>query len=363
MKKIIIDARGIQYSTGRYAKMLLCNLEKTDSLNQYFIIVNPADRRFWRPHKKNFHLILTKYKHGTFREQLGLFWQLNRLKADLVHFTMPQQPVFYLKKKITTIHDLTLTRFNSEKNASIINHGKRILFKYFLKFVAKTSTAIICPSKTVKNDLKNFLPLTAKKSKVIYEAADFANISAKPLDPLKNKNYILYVGTAFPHKNVQKLIDAFSDINKQNREIYLVLAGRIDFYYKQIKNYAQSKAIKNIMFTGFITDSELKWLYQNAKLLVFPSFSEGFGLPGLEAMQHNLAIAASNSSCLPEIYEKAALYFDPQNTQQITDAINLLLNDTKLRKTLIAEGKIQHNKYSWLQTAQQTLKIYQDAMQ
>jgi glycosyltransferase involved in cell wall biosynthesis len=143
--------------------------------------------------------------------------------------------------------------------------------------------------------------------------------------------------------------------------LHLVLAGKREYYYEQLEKYAQASGVEGVKFTGFVTDEELKWLYENAEAYVSPSLSEGFGLPGLEAMVHGLPVVSSNASCLPEIHGDAALYFDPNNADDIASKINEVLSSEGLRKNLISKGYEQTKKFSWGKMARQTLEIYQKA--
>ena len=117
-----------------------------------------------------------------------------------------------------------------------------------------------------------------------------------------------------------------------------------------------------MFFTGFITDSQLRWLYENCQAYMFPSLSEGFGLPGLEAMVHGAPVISSSATCLPEIYGNAAQYFNPLDVNDMADSINKVLSDSRLRNYLIERGFKQANKYSWQRMAEETLKIYEKAL-
>lgn len=177
------------------------------------------------------------------------------------------------------------------------------------------------------------------------------------------KPYLLYVGNAFPHKNIKRLIKAFEVILRSKPSIKLVLVGEIDNFYKSFYILCKELKIeKNVVFTGKVLDEELKWLYQNASIYVFPSFLEGFGLPGLEAMENGLPVVSSDSSCLTEIYGDAALYFNPQNIEEIVKAVLELLDNKELREKLIKKGYKRVKKFSWRKCAQETLEIYRSVL-
>ena len=173
------------------------------------------------------------------------------------------------------------------------------------------------------------------------------------------KPYLLYVGNAFPHKNLKRLIKAFKIILSSKPTLKLVLVGKIDDFYKSFQILCvELKIEKNVIFTGRVSDKELKWLYQNASIYVFPSLLEGFGLPGLEAMENGLPVVSSDSSCLPEIYSDAVLYFNPQNIEEMVKAILEVLNNKDLRDKLIKKGYKRIKEFSWQKCAQETLEIY-----
>jgi glycosyltransferase involved in cell wall biosynthesis len=136
------------------------------------------------------------------------------------------------------------------------------------------------------------------------------------------------------------------------------LAGKKDVLYERYEQEVQKRGLKNVTFTGFVNEGQLRWLYEHTLVYVFPSLSEGFGLPGLEAMAADAPVASSNTTCLPEIYGDAAYYFNPLSVDDMASKINDVLSNTKLREDLITKGHSQVKKYSWSKMATQTLDIY-----
>ncbi len=172
---------------------------------------------------------------------------------------------------------------------------------------------------------------------------------------------LLYVGNAYPHKNLARLISAFKVVLQKNPELFLVLVGKNDCFYQRLQKRVEEIGLENkVIFTGEISDEKLSELYRNALLYVFPSLSEGFGLPGLEAMAENLPVVCSNQGPLPEIYEGAAVYFNPTDIGEMAEIILKVVNDDTLRERLKRAGRIQVQKYSWGKCAQQTLGVYQN---
>jgi glycosyltransferase involved in cell wall biosynthesis len=358
MKKIVIDAREWNTSTGRYISNLVRCLEKIDQQHDYNVLLKPYDMALWEPINTNFKKVSSTYKEFSFGEQLGFKRQLRSLTPDLVHFGMTQQPVRYRGKTITTIHDLTTTRFTNPSKNPLTFAFKRHIYKHVIKRVAKHSSLVIVPSEFVKKDLAQFAHINPEKIIVTYEAAEPIQEIAVPLDNLANSQFLLYVGRPTPHKNLERLIEAFQLIQVQHHDLLLVLAGKKDANYRRIEKKVHKKSVKNVIFTDFVSEGQLRWLYEHCAAYVFPSLSEGFGLPGLEAMLHGAPVISSNATCLPEIYGDAAHYFDPYKTQAIADALNAVLINSNLRWDLIDKGKEQVAKYSWQRMAEQTLQIY-----
>ncbi len=362
MAKIVIDARQYSTSTGRYVSKLVENLEVIDDKNEYVILLKEKDlnnANFTNPH---FSKLLCPYKEFTFSEQLGFAFQLYKLKADLVHFSITQQPLLYFKKSITTINDLTTARFtNPEKNPYVF-FVKQQVYKIVIWYAAYKSKRVLTFTNYVKDDVVKYTGIKPKKIDITYCAADEIIEPAKPIKNLEGKNFIMYIGRPTPHKNLWRLIQAFDNLKGMHPDLKLVLAGKFDKNYSDIERRVNSNDIEGVVFTDYISEGELRWLYENCQAYIFPSLSEGFGLPGLEAMTHGAPVVSSNATCLPEVYGDAAHYFDPLDKQSMVSAIAEVLNDEKLREKLIINGRKQAKKYSWRKTAEQTLKAYESVL-
>lgn len=356
--KIAIDAREYSTSTGRYVKKLLDYLMHTKSEHRFVVLLKPGDMDKFKPLNEQFEAVECNYKEFTFGEQLGFKKQLDAIGADLVHFGMTQQPVFYKGKTVTTIHDLTTLRFYNPDKNSLVFGVKQKIYAQVIKRAAKKSVAVITPSEYVKQDLMKFSGVSPDKVIVTYEAADQIADSPTPIKSLQNSKFIMYVGRPTPHKNLERLIEAFVSLGSKHPDLKLVLVGKKDANYSRIESDVKKRGIKGVVFTGFTSEGQLRWLYENTSAYVFPSLSEGFGLPGLEAMVHGAPVVSSNATCLPEVYGKAAHYFKPTSTEDMASAIETVLMDEKLRENLIKSGYEKVKKYSWQRMAEQTLDVY-----
>lgn len=361
MAHIAIDARIINSTTGRYVERLLHYLEKIDTKNQYSVLVRQKDIRYWQPTALNFSVVVADFDNYSFEEQTKFKKFLDKLKPDLVHFCMPQQPLGYKGKKITTFHDLTLLKtYNSDKNWFVYRF-KQTVGKYVFKKVARTNDAIIAISKFTRDDLLSYVSIPKSKVSVIYEAGETATGTSRPYE-LPYKRFILYVGQQSDYKNIKRLGEAFQKLLPEFSDYGLVLAGKKNAASKKNEEYFKKKEYKNILFTDFVEDDELNWLYEHAELYAFPSLLEGFGLPGLEAMAHGTPVVCSDGTCLPEIYGDAAYYFKPTDTDDMARSLSAVLKSEYLQNELVQKGYRQLKKYSWKKTAQQTHALYLDVL-
>lgn len=359
MSRIVIDARESGTSTGRYIDKLIEHLHMLESADSTILLTTAERLKFFARVAPNFTVLETPFKEFTFSEQIGFMRQLNGLDADLVHFGMVQQPVMYRGRVVTTIHDLTTARFTNPSKNPIIFWVRQQAYKWVIKRAAYKSAAIITPTQYVKGDVVAFTGVDPAKITPTYEAADFIQDVPEAVDGLRRQQFIMYVGRPTPHKNLQRLIDAFVFLQKTRPELRLVLAGKTDANYERFAAKVAAASLQNVVFTGFVSDAQLRWLYEHCQAYVFPSLSEGFGLPGLEAMVHGAPVVSSNATCLPEVYGDAAHYFDPLDVSDMAAKIADVLNDPNMRLRLIEKGRTQAAHYSWDRMAKQTLAIYQ----
>jgi glycosyltransferase involved in cell wall biosynthesis len=361
MAHIAIDARIINSSTGRYVERLLHYLEKIDTTNTYSILVPKKDEFYWKPTSKNFTVRVADFPNYSLAEQTGFKTFLNELNADLVHFCMPQQPLGYNGKTVTTFHDLTLIKtYNSDKNW-LVFHAKQLVGKFVFKHVARKSDHIIAISEYTKKELVAFAGISPSKITLTYESGETSTGSSTPYS-LPFKRYILYVGQQSDYKNIPRLAAAHQKLLETNPDLGLVLAGKLNDSAQRNKSLFEAKDYKNIVFTDFVADDQLNWLYEYTAAYVFPSLMEGFGLPPLEAMAHGAPVVSSNATCLPEVYGEAAFYFNPLDVDEITNSIKEVIDNESVQKQLIKNGYTQLKKYSWEKMAQETYGVYEQVL-
>lgn len=375
-KKIAIDARFYgtkQKGLGRYCQKLIENLEKQDDGQvEYFILLTKQNFNEYQPTKNNFHKLLADYHWYSFAEQVFFPRFLKKHKFDLVHFCHFNVPVFYGDNFVVTIHDLILFHFPTPRNTTLNKYF------YFLKLwayrmtitrAAKKALRVIAVSEFTKKDiLKNFKDISEEKISVTLEGCDDkCNISHQGDKAVLGKYgikapYLLYVGNAYPHKNLERLCRAFESVGKKETNLNLVLVGGNDFFYKGLKNYVRNGKIERVIFSGHVPDCDLDIIYKNARLYVFPSLYEGFGLPPLEALSKGTPVASSGRTSMPEVLGSAAVYFDPENVESMAEAITKIINDEKLSDDLTNLGRQRVRMFSWEKMAKDTSAVYRKCL-
>jgi len=380
--KIGIDARMYRSGVagiGRYSQNLIKNLLEINQKDEFILFMTSDDYRELKNPKSlprrqagklqmtnknsNVKIKITNIPHYSLAEQLTLPKIIEKENLDLMHFLNFNCPVRYGGKFVVTIHDLTLLFY--PETARDTNIYKKLGFKYVMKKACRNAAKIIAVSENTKKDIIDKFQIPKSKIQTIYEAADdkiFGRVSSESLKSLRekykiNQPLILYVGQFRAHKNLIGLLKAF-EILRSNFPCQLAILGKRDLNH-QLKTILDKADYKDdIVMPGFVEDTELAQWYKIASVFVLPSFYEGFGLPGLEAMMVGTPVAASNQASLPEIYQDGAWYFDPFDTADIAGRIKEVLKDEKLRKNLIEKGKIIARSYSWRKTAEQTLDLY-----
>lgn len=366
MATIAIDARIINSTTGRYIERLLHYLEEIDTSNKYLVLVRKKDIDYYEPRNKNFTVVEADFADYSIAEQKGYLKLLNSLKPDLVHFCMPQQPVLYKGEHVTTVHDLTLLKsYSSDKNL-VVYKAKQLVGWFVFKWIARSSTHIITDAEYTRTEYAKFAGISKDKITAIHLAAEKSAATPLPYEYLQNQNFIMFVGNQSDYKNTRRLMEAHQQLRKANPDLLLAFVGRLKgragSSLRHNKAWAEQQGFKGIVWTDFIDDAQLEWMYENTLAYTLPSLMEGFGFPGLEAMVNGAAVVSSNATCLPEIYGDAAEYFDPKDVSAMVAAIERVISDPERRKELVELGYKQAAKYSWKRTAEQTLAVYENAL-
>lgn len=382
--RIGIDARfygSLGKGLGRYTEKLIEQLERIDDGNEYVIFLRPENFSEYAPRSPRFRKVMARYAWYGLAEQTLFVWLLYRSSLDLVHFPHFNVPLLYRRPFLVTIHDLILVHYPTLRNTTrlaMVYWIKFFVYRYVIASAITRSRHIITVSHFTANDIITTYPQARGKMSVTYEAADdycqlatrqeeerlFRQLGLLPRD-ITQKNgysfhdilqpYFLYVGNAYPHKNLSVL---FSVARAFPTHLF-ILVGKEDYFYSRLKEEAKRQHADNVIFAGFLTDKELSLLYRFARAYLFPSLYEGFGLPPLEAMVHGTPVVSSDRGSLPEILGDAALYFDPTNPESLRARLRELGENVALRDVLKERGYARGTRYSFRTMAIETHRLYQ----
>lgn len=361
-----IDARLTYHQRagiGRYTLFLLDELAKLDHENRYTIFQHRRDREVLVSAPNFQRRTLYTPVHSRLEQPL-LMAELLFQSLDLIHSTDFIPPLYSKLPSIITVHDLAFLRwphFLTKDHATYYSQIDRGV---------RHAHHVIVPSQSTKNDVIGQLGVPESKISVIYEAAA-ALYRPLPLRETRQaiarrfsipSNYILFVSTIEPRKNIGGLLQAFHHLRTKYNitDIGLVLAGKQGWLYEQVHETVEKLGVQDsTFFVGRVTDEELHRLYVGARCHVHPAFYEGFGLPPLEAMACGTPTVVSNTSSLPEVVGDAALMFDPNDWEEMAVAIQRLLTDDNLHAEMRAKGLQRAGIFSWSRAAAETLHVYQ----
>ena len=381
--KIGIDARLLeQQGPGRYVVNLLRELERQDSDNDYIIFLTKEGSELYHPNNPKFKKWVSDYKWYTLQEQFGFLIDLLRARLDLLHVPHFNVPILYPGRLVVTIHDMIMGK--QDKNASTLTSFayliKSLGYKLVLNVGLMRARAIIVPSETVKENILKSHKLNPDKIYVTYEGVDeklFKNkikdmkVVTTQLEEMGIvEKYFLYVGSAYPHKNLKSLIIAFKALaEKQSFKGQFVIAGKVDYFSQRLAGFVHAlKLDKAIVFVAKfsennkITDKELAYLYMGATAYVFPSLEEGFSITPLEAQAFGVPVLLSDIPTHKEVFKDSVLYFNPKSTIDMADKMDMLMKNKEMQGDLKRRGKENVMKYSWANMAKRTLQVYKNIL-
>lgn len=296
-------------------------------------------------------------------EQVRLPRLAAKYKIDILHSPANVAPLFYRGKSIIHIHDLCFV-----VNPQWYSFAFRTLYNLIIPQLAKRATKVVTNSNNSKNDLLQFFGLPAEKVSLVYWAVDDV-FSLPPTQEVKDKrymeeDYILYVGSLEPRKNINILIEAYEKLRHEYPAIKtkLILIGGESPLFASVQLKAREFR-DDVIFKGFVTDLELGEFYRRAKLVAYPSLYEGFGLPPLEAMASGVPVVTSSTSSIPEVVGNAALLIDPKDREQLTKAMHRVLTDRTLRESMIKAGSQRVLRFNWYRVARGVLAVYYEVYQ
>lgn len=364
--KIGIDARLInETGVGRYIRNLIHSLAVLDNTNSYVVFLSESAYQTFELPNNRWQKRLANIHWHTLREQIELPFIFLREHLDLLHVPYFTVPLLYPGKVIATIHDITILQVRTGKATTLpypLYFLKWLSYAVLLRLGTWKCTAILTVSNTVKEELKRYLKINDNKIHITYEGIDptFQQLDTTP--PQLNFPYFLYVGNVYPHKQAEFLLQAYAEfIDSQKIDISfpkLVFVGKRDFFYERLERESKKLQLsEHVVFMHDVEDSKLKNLYRYAAGLLFPSTSEGFGLPALEALSQQTIVLASDIPVFRELLDGCAVFL-PHDIHSWSSALNAVIHNQYAKIQTQKIGDVIKN-YNWDEMAKKTKRMYE----
>ncbi|MEN9557695.1 MAG: hypothetical protein RL141_64 [Candidatus Parcubacteria bacterium] len=362
---ITIDARmmGPQVSRGigRYVEELVRAMVAEAPEHQYTLVVREEGSSPFRGSPNVQHVVADVPWYGLM-EQLKMPGVLARTKPDVVHVPHWNVSIFSRLPRVVTIHDILL--LSEPASAKVSTRGpviawlKRLFFRIVLWKALFGSRTILVPTQYVADDIRKHFP--SLKTPIVVTGEGMPAVNEAVWSEPSDSPYLLYVGSAYPHKGLDGLLDAWKQIAERHPSLSLVLAGEKDVFMERLVHRVATEQLPRVRFLGRVTDQDLPPLYAKATALIFPSRQEGFGLPPLEALAYGCPVIAARASCLPEVLgTEAAIFFQPGSADDILRAVEHVLahpQDTRQHARRAAYSLAA--RHTWKHAASRTVAAY-----
>jgi len=364
--RIGIDARKLHdFGIGTYIRNLLRQLARLDHETEFAMLCRPEDREALATLGENFRPVPETAGNYSIAEQVRVPLALRREGVTLFHAPHYVLPPLVSCRSVVTIHDCIHLMFPQY----LPNRMALAYARASIAMAARRATRVMTVSESSKRDILRFVDTEPNKIDVIYNAYD-ERFGVEPREEevvrvrerfQLHDEFVLYAGNVKPHKNLERLIEAFDRVRKRGLEhLKLVMIGDEISKYAALRRAVHRHQLhKYVRFLGYLPEETLAVMYRLAGVFVFPSLYEGFGLPPLEAMASGTPVVTSNVSSLPEVAGNAAVLVDPYDPDAIADGIERVLTDDKLRRDLRAKGLARARQFSWETSVRRVREIYE----
>ena len=363
--RIGIDARKLHdFGIGTYIRNVLRQLARLDHDTEFVLLCRPEDANTLSALGQNFRPCPETAGNYSIAEQLKIPLALKREGVTLFHAPHYVLPPLVPCRSVVTIHDCIHLMFPQYL-------PNRLAYRYArtsISIAARRATRVLTVSESSKRDILRFVDADPGKIDVIYNAYDERfGIEPKEEDIVRVRErfqltdeFVLYAGNVKPHKNLERLIDAFDLVRKRGLDhLKLVMIGDDISKYASLRRAVHRHQLhKYVRFLGYMPEETLAVMYRLAGVFVFPSLYEGFGLPPLEAMASGTPVVTSNVSSLPEVAGDAAVFVDPYDPDAIADGIYRVLTDERMRRSMRQRGVERARQFSWEQSVRRIRDIY-----
>ncbi|MFH1598439.1 MAG: glycosyltransferase family 1 protein [Patescibacteria group bacterium] len=369
-RTILNPGKGEQAGVGHYTYYLIKNLLKNDKKNQYVLFFDyrvTKTREFKQKNVEVKYFPFSEYKKFlpfSYSHMLISAF-ISRAKLDIYHSPANVIPYTYSGPSVITVHDLAIY-----KHPEWFPRGQKFSTRLLVPKSLHKAKRIIAVSQATKKDIIKLFKIPAHKIDVIYEGV-FREKPKVGFQAVKKKHgladdYILFLGTIEPRKNLIGLVHAYAELikNKRFSKYQLVIAGAKGWKEGEVfKTIRKMKLEDRVLYLGYVAHQDKLSLISNAKVFIFPSYYEGFGLPILEAMELGAPVITSNVSSIPEVTNHSAVHINPTKEKEIVQALAKVLGSAVVRRKLRAAGINKAKQFSWQKCAQQTGAVYRKVYQ
>lgn len=359
-----------------YALELIKALQAVDSYHQYFLLAQPGEDMQCVQESENLHIYTGKAASYPVWEQWQLPKLIHDLKLDVVHHTANTAPLRSHPHQIITVHDVIFMQKNPQlqgQKGNSYQHFGNMYRKWLVPHVARQSAAILTVSDYQRQEIVKHLNLPAEKVQVTYNGVSpqfFADPDTHEQHEVRHthklpERYFFFLGNTEPRKNLLGVLKAYSLLAKTESNIpKLVIKGlSVEYLEQKLFETGLSELLPHIHLVGYLSTQDLIRIYQMATAFLFPSFSEGFGIPIIEAMACGTPVITSITTSMPEISQKAALLVDPANPAELALAMRRICKEERIVDQLKQAGLQRAQQFSWTDTALQTLGLYEKVSQ
>ncbi|MGH9522550.1 MAG: glycosyltransferase family 4 protein [Terriglobales bacterium] len=372
--RVAIDIRPIRdFGVGTYIRNVVRTLGRIDSVNDYFLIGGRDRVREVGRLPGNFNIVPFSAEEVSYRGYFGFRDVLRHYRCDLVHIPhLLWTPLHLPCPYVVTVHDLLDFLYRASNGGG----ARRFVHRYCTQTVLNRAARVLAVSQFTKKDTQRLFGIPDEKIEVIYNAIDDRFRQGHATDADRefiaeryqiNYPFLLYAGRISPHKNIIRIIEAFSalkaELDKEGKypDLKLIIIGDEVSRHPDLRRAVIRSGVQNdVRFLGFVSIDTLRTFYDVAKVFIFPSLYEGFGLPPLEAMSHGTPVVTSNTSSLPEVVGNAAVLVNPENVFEIMRAIHRVLVDQSMREKLKQRGYEQVQRFSWEDSVHRILRVYRE---
>ncbi|MDR3762965.1 MAG: glycosyltransferase family 1 protein [Acidobacteriota bacterium] len=374
--RIAIDIRRMyEFGLATYIRNVVRALSRNDQDNEYLVVGSTARFEELGELPANFRLLPLQNPEASFANYMEMQRVVNAHKVDLLHIPHTfWRPLFVKAPYVLTVHDLLDYMYRAHSR----NNMPRVMHSYLTRQVMNHSARIFAVSNFTKRDLGRLFHVPPEKVEVVYNALDdtFLRGHSTPEEQAMIRGryqvdspFLLYAGRISPHKNVARIIEAFSalkaDLAKDGSfsDLKLIIIGDEVSKNPDIRRAVIRSGVQHdVRFLGYVSIDVLRVFFDMAKIFVFPSLYEGFGLPPLEAMAHGTPVVASNTTALPEVVGNAAVMVNPENVFELSRALFRVLTDQSLRERMKAAGLEQSQHFSWDCSVRRMLDVYRQVV-